>query len=78
VPPLFRADTQVRPYKQTTVGLQPGIRLTDYQASSLHADPRPAQGTARLQSDKGGKILHFYFLLRHCLADTLQVVKILD
>ena len=33
---------------------------------------------ARLQSDKGGKILDFYFLLRHCLADTLQVVKMLD
>jgi hypothetical protein len=33
---------------------------------------------ARLQSEKGGKILDFYFLLRHCLADTLQVVKMLD
>ena len=33
---------------------------------------------ARLQSDKGGKILDFYFLLRYCLADTLQVVKMLD
>ena len=33
---------------------------------------------ARLQSDKRGKILDFYLLLRHCLADTLQVVKMLD
>ena len=33
---------------------------------------------ARLQSDKGGKILDFYLLLRHCLADTLQVVKMVD
>jgi hypothetical protein len=33
---------------------------------------------ARLQSDKGGKILDFYFLLRHCRPDSLQVVKMLD
>jgi hypothetical protein len=33
---------------------------------------------ARLKSDKGGKIVDFYLLLRHCLADTLQVVKMLD
>jgi len=33
---------------------------------------------ARLLSDKSGKILDFYLLLRHCLADTLQVLKMLD
>ena len=32
---------------------------------------------ARLLSDEGGKILDFYFLLCYCLADTLQVVKVL-
>ena len=33
---------------------------------------------ARLQSEKRGKILDFHLLLRHCLADTLQVVKMFD
>jgi hypothetical protein len=33
---------------------------------------------AGLKSEKRGKILDFYFLLRHCLADTLQVVKVLN
>jgi hypothetical protein len=50
------------------------------QAISLPADLRLLQrGRGRqAASDKGGKILDFYFLLRHCLADTLQVVKMLD
>ena len=33
---------------------------------------------ARLQSEKGGKILYFNFSLRHGPADTLQVVNMFD
>ena len=33
---------------------------------------------ALLPSEKGGEILDFYFLLRYCLADTLQIVNIFD
>jgi hypothetical protein len=54
-------------------------RLNGYQASSLPADRGwPQVSAVRRQSEKRGKILDFYFLLRHCRPDSLQIVKMLD
>ena len=67
------------------MSLPPGswlaIRLNGYNGSS---SPSAGGGwlieveVAILQSKKGGKILLVNFSLRYCLADTLQVVNMLD
>jgi hypothetical protein len=56
------------------------VRLTVYQASSPAADLRPPMEfeVCRRQSEERSKILDFYFLCRYLLADTLQIVKMLD
>jgi hypothetical protein len=79
--------SRARPAPKPESHAGPVILVPGYLSDSMAIKRTPCQPicgrprevkVARQQSDEGGKILDFYFLLRHCLADTLQVVKILD
>ena len=84
---VSRACLRARPTPRPKSHAGPFLLALGYLSGSIVIMRTPCQPicgwpsqveVARRQSDKGGKILDFYFLLRYCLADTLQIVKILD